>query len=206
MCARRPIPATSLSTAHLTQFTRDVGFKKSVPFYACLGDGLLSCGRLRGRKVAPSASGEEVPYPPHQRALGSGHMDTDRESQRAGDGKITIWSKTTSPGNRVSAGIAVQALAHTEPRGHHRDPAFYWITGLRPDWPLCGYPVTNLPALTNTQSNDAGRPTSCPGFAPQHSDQRKSSPAGCSWEQEGKRQGLKEAGKWGEGGGRNGRM
>lgn len=67
-----------------------------------------------------------------------------------------IWSKTTSLGNRVSAEIVVQAVAHTAPQGRRRDPALLWITGLRPRRPLCTYPVTNLPVLTN----DAGRPVS----------------------------------------------
>lgn len=113
-----------------------------------------------------------------------------------------VWIKTTSSGNRVSAGIAVQVLGHTEPHGHHRDPTFHWITGLRPHWPLCRYPVTNLLALTSTQSNDAARPTSKLGFALRDSDQSKSSPAACSWEP-GK-EGWKEAGNRGKGGERKG--
>lgn len=79
-----------------------------------------------------------------------------------------VWSKTTSSGNRVSAGIAVHVLGHTEPQGHRRDLTFHWITGLRPHWPLCRYPVTNLLALTSTQSNGAARPASRLGFALRH--------------------------------------
>eukprot|EP00064_Thunnus_orientalis_P014026 superscaffoldBa00002377_g14067 len=148
------------------------------------------CAQHRGRKVAWSASGEEVPYPRHQKALGRGPVVTDRESRR-GRWEIMLWSKTTSSGNRVSAGIAVHILGHTEPHCHRRDPTFHWITGLRPHWPLCRYPVTNLPALTSIQSNDAARPTSRLGFALRHSNQSKSGTAGCSWEQ-----GEKMGGKW----------
>lgn len=76
-----------------------------------------------------------------------------------------VWSKTMSSGSRVSARIAGHVLGHTEPQSHRRDPTFHWITGLRPHWPLCRYPVTNLPILTGTQSNDAARPASRLGFA-----------------------------------------
>lgn len=127
----------------------------------------------------------------YQKALGRGPIVTDRES-RGGRWEIMVWSKTTSLGNRVSAGIAVQVLGHTDPQGHCRYPTYHWITGLRPHWPLCRYPVTNLPALTSTQSNDAARPTSRPGFALWHSAQSKSSPAGCSWEQGEKSRGRME--------------
>lgn len=157
-----------------------------LPFKPVEEKGALPCARLCGRNVASSASGEEVPYPLHQKALGRGPIVTDSQSQ-SGRWEIMVWSKTTSSGNRVSAGIAVHVLGHTEPQGHRRDPAFHWITGLRPHWPLCRYPVTNLPVLTSTQSNDAARPASRPGFALRHRDQSKSGPAGCSWEK-----------KWGE--------
>lgn len=143
--------------------------------------------------MASSTSGEEVPYPLHQKALGRGHIVTDSES-RSGRWEIMVWSKTMSSGNRVSAGIAVHVLGHTEPQGHRRDPSFHWITGLRPHWPLCRYPVTNLPVLTSTQSNDAARPTSRMGFALRHRDQSKSGPAGCSWEK-----GEKRSQEWMEG-------
>lgn len=150
----------------------------------------------------PSSVGEKWPPAPAVRrcrilftrnALGRGPIVTDSES-RSGRWEIIICSKTTSLGNRVSAGIAAQVLGHTEPQGHHTDPTFQWITGLRPHWPLSRYPVTNLPALTSTKSNDAARPASRLGFALRHSDQSKSGPAGCSWEQGGKR-GWKKAGK-----------
>lgn len=169
-----------------------------LPFKPVEEKGALPCARLCGRKVASSASGEEVPYPLHQKALGRGPIVTDSQSQ-SGRWEIMVWSKTTSSGNRVSAGIAVHVLGHTEPQGHRRDPAFHWITGLRPHWPLCRYPVTNLPVLTSTQSNDAARPASRPGFALRHRDQSKSGPAGCSWEKKmgGKREGGLDGGRAG---------
>ena len=183
MYACRPIPATSLPPAHLVQFTCDMRLKDSLlnlfrrmPPSVC-----ALCAQHRGKKVASSTSGEEVLYPCHQKALGRGPEVIDRES-RSGRWEIMLWSKTTSSGNRVSAGIAVHILGHTEPHCHRRDPTFHWITGLRPHWPLCRYPVTNLLALTSTQSNDAARPTSRLGFALRHSNQSKSGPAGCSWE------------------------
>ncbi|KAK5903845.1 hypothetical protein CgunFtcFv8_007591 [Champsocephalus gunnari] len=106
------------------------------------------------------------------------------------------WSKTTSSGNRVSAGIVVHVLDHTEPQVHRRDPTFNWITGLRPHLPLCRYTLTNLPALTSTQSNSAARTARRLGFALRHSDQSKSGPAGCSREKRVKKE-VMDGGKAG---------
>lgn len=117
----------------------------------------------------------------HQKALGRGPVVTDRESQ-SGTRKIMVWSKTTSSGNRVSAGIAVHVLGHTGPQGHHRNPRFHWITGLRPHRPLCSYPVTNLPALTSTQADHTAHPLSGLGFTLHHSNHSKFGPSGRSWE------------------------
>lgn len=118
-----------------------------------------------------------------QRALGRGPGVTDSES-RSWRWEIMVWSKTTSSGNRVSAGMAVGVLGHTEPRGGRRDPTFRWITGLRPRWPLCRYTVTNLPLLTSPRSNHAARPVRTPRY-----NQSKCGTAGCSWENRAEREG-----------------
>lgn len=71
MCAHRPIPDISLLPAHLAQRTCDIGLKSSLlrMFMRRPPPVSAPCARLRGRKVALSASGEEVPYPLHQREL-----------------------------------------------------------------------------------------------------------------------------------------
>lgn len=106
-----------------------------------------------GRNVVCCTSAEEVTYLLHQRAMGRGPLQADSES-RSRRWEIMVWSKTMSLGSRVSARIAGRILRHAEPQSHHTDPVFHWITGLRPHWPLCRYPVTNLPILTSTQWND----------------------------------------------------
>lgn len=116
----------------------------------CLEEGPL----LRAR---PCGRNEEVTYPIHQRAMGRGPLQADSES-RSRRWEIMVWSKTMSLGSRVSARIARCILCHAEPQSHHSDPVFHWITGLRPHWPLCRYPVTNLPILTSTQRNDTTLP------------------------------------------------
>lgn len=163
MCTDRPIPAASLPLAHLVQFTCDMRLKST----------LLSLFRRRPPPVCP-ALWEKCglqhqcwggPVSSSAERLGRGPIVTDSES-RSRRWEIMVWSKTMSSGRRVSARIAGQVLGHTEPQSNHRDPTFHWITGLRPHWPLCRYPVTNLPILTSTQSNDAARPVSRLGFAP----------------------------------------
>lgn len=108
-------------------------------------------------RVRPCGRNEEVTYPLHQRAMGRGPLQADSES-RSRRWEITVWSKTMSLGNRVSARIARCILRHSEPQSHHRDPVFHRITGLRPHWPLCRNPVTNLPILTSTQRSDTALP------------------------------------------------
>lgn len=133
----------SLHSSHVTW-----GLK--ILFSMCLEEGPLLCARSCGRN-------EEVTYPLHQRATGRGPLQADSES-RSRRWEITVWSKTMSSGSRVSARIASCILRHAEPQSHHSDPVFHWITGLRPHWPLCRYPVTNLPILTSTQWNDTALP------------------------------------------------
>jgi len=87
---------------------------------------------------------------------------------------------------------------HITTKSPHR-PYFPLDHRAQAPWPLCRYPVTNLQALTSTESNDAARPKSRRGFALRHSDQSKSGPAACSWEQS-EIKGWKEAGKQGNGG------
>lgn len=178
-------------------------FSDTGSWYTChtsLKSSLLSSCRRRPPPALPSFVGEMWPQAPPVRwrcILFAGQRPAVTDSlSRSSRWEITIWSKTASSENRVSAGIVVRVLGPTEPRGHRRDPAFQWMTGLRPHWPLCRYPVSNLP-VTRTQSNDAARPKSRRRFALRHADQSKSSPAGCSWEK--KEKGVERGMEVGEG-------
>ena len=157
------------STFHLVVTTHKCVLTDAVKHLLCHQPSLCSSRVMWGLKVlfwkkAPSCApmcpcgrNEEGTYRLHQRAVGRGPLQADSESQ-ARRSEITVWSKTMSLGSRVSARIARCILRHAEPQSHHSNPVFHWITGLRPHWPLCRYPVTNLPILTSTQWNDTALP------------------------------------------------
>lgn len=70
-----------------------------------------------------------------------------------------IWSKTTSS----EEGVSRDCGSHSEPHRtaeSPRRPRFPLDHRAQATWPLCGYPVTNLRALTSIQSNDSARPKS----------------------------------------------
>lgn len=155
------MPATCLPPTHHVQFQYDMRLKSSILFRRRPPP---ACPSLR-EKYGHENQCQGGPISSSPESSG-GPMVTDSES-RSTRWEIMVWSKTMSSRSRVSARIAGHILGHTEPQSHRSDPAFHWITELRLHWPPGRYPVTNLPVLISTQSNDAAS---------------KSGPAACSWE------------------------